>query len=366
LPVRRLSDSTRREAKRSSDKRKVPFDPASKERLCIYWSVTSIIPLRKFGRTDAQVSALGLGGHHLGAAKDETTAVEIVRRAIDGGVTFFDCCWEYNRGKSEDWLGKGLRGMRERAFLMTKVCTHGRDASLAMQMLEQSLRRMQTDHLDLWQIHGVSFQNDPQLFIRPNGAAEALAKAKQQGKVRFVGFTGHKDPDIHLAMLDTGFPFDAVQMPLNPFDANFFSFEQKVLPLLNSRGIAPLGMKPIGGHGEPVQKGVFTAEELLRYAMSLPVATTISGVSELPILEQNLKIAQNFQPLSEAEMKALRERAKPYAGDGRFELYKTSIKFDNPEARLAHGFPLDMQQVEVKEMVNATQNTGRPFPQVSQ
>jgi predicted aldo/keto reductase-like oxidoreductase len=248
---------------------------------------------------------------------------------------------------------------------MTKVCTHGRDAGLAMQMLEQSLRRLQTDHLDLWQIHGVTFQNDPLLFIRSGGAAEAMRKAKEQGKVRFLGFTGHKDPDIHLAMLDTGFSFDAVQMPLNPFDANFFSFEQKVLPLLNNRGIAPLGMKPIGGHGEPVQKGVFTAEELLRYAMSLPVATTISGVSELSILEQNLRIAQNFTPLSATEMQTLRDRAKPYAGDGRFELYKTSIKFDNPEARLAHEFPIDMQQTEVKQMVYATQNSGRPFPQVS-
>jgi uncharacterized protein len=332
----------------------------------IYEVVSSMIPLRNFGKTDVKISALGLGGHHLGAAKDEATAVEIVHRAFDGGITFYDCCWEYNRGKSEDWLGKGLRGLRDRAFLMTKVCTHGRDASLAMQMLEQSLRRLQTDHLDLWQIHGVSFQNDPREFIRPNGAAEALQKAKEQGKVRFVGFSGHKDPDIHLAMLNTGFPFDAVQMPLNPFDANFFSFEQKVLPVLNNRGIAPLGMKPIGGHGEPVQKGVFTAKELLQYAMSLPVATTISGVSEMPILEQNLGIAQGFTPLSSSEMQALRERAKPYAADGHFELYKTSIKFDNPEARIAHEFPLDMEQVEVKQMVYATQNTGRPFPQVSE
>lgn len=321
--------------------------------------------MRNLGRADIQVSALGLGGHHLGNAKEEAIAVEIVHRAIDGGVTFFDNCWEYNRGKSEDWLGKGLRGKRDHVFVMTKVCSHGRDASLALQMLEQSLRRLQTDHLDLWQIHGVTFQNDPELFIRANGAAEALHRAKQQGKVRFVGFTGHKDPDIHLAMLKTGFPFDAVQMPLNPFDANFFSFEQKVLPELNRQGIAALGMKPIGGHGEPVQKGVFTAKELLRYAMSLPVATTISGVSELPILEQNLEVAQNFTPLSAAEMQGLRDRAKPYAGDGRFELYKTSIKFDNPEARLAHEFPLDLQQEEVKQMVYATQNSGRPYPQVS-
>jgi aryl-alcohol dehydrogenase-like predicted oxidoreductase len=324
------------------------------------------IPLRKFGKTDVQISALGLGGHHLGAATLETTAIEIVHRAIDSGVTFFDNCWEYNRGKSEDWLGKGLKGQRDKVFLMTKVCTHGRDGTLATQMLEQSLRRLLTDHLDLWQIHGVTFQNDPDLFIRKGGAAEALLKAKKDGKVRFLGFTGHKDPDIHLAMLNTGFPFDAVQMPLNPFDANFFSFEQKVLPELNKRRIAPLGMKPIGGHGEPVQKGVFSAEELLRYAMSLPVATTITGVSEMSILEQNLKVAQGFTPLSADEMQKLRERAKEYAGDGRFELYKTSVKFDNPEARLAHSFPLDMKSVEVEQMVKATENTGRPYPAVSQ
>jgi uncharacterized protein len=323
------------------------------------------IPMRRFGKADVQVSALALGGHHLGAAEDEKTAVEILHRAVDQGVTFFDNCWEYNVGKSEDWMGKGLKGRRDKVFLMTKVCTHGRDGKLAMQMLEQSLRRLQTDHLDLWQAHGMVFQNDPDLFIRPGGASEALQKAKRDGKVRFVGFTGHKDPDVHLAMLNTGFPFDAVQMPLNPFDANFFSFEKKVLPVLNQKGIAALGMKPIGGRGEPVQHGVFTAEELLRYAMSLPVTTTITGVEKMEILEQNLKIAQGFTPFSEEEMNKLRERAKPYAADGQFELYKTSLKFDNPEARLAHEFPLDMKSVEVRQMVYATSNTGRPFPQVT-
>jgi aryl-alcohol dehydrogenase-like predicted oxidoreductase len=322
------------------------------------------IPLKRFGKTDVRISALGLGGHHLGSAKDEETAIAIVHRAVDGGITFFDNCWEYNRGKSEDWLGKGLKGRRDKAFLMTKVCTHGRDAALAMQMLEQSLRRLQTDHLDLWQIHGVSFQNDAELFMRPGGAAEAMLKAKKAGKVRFLGFTGHKDPEFHLAMLNTGFPFDAVQMPLNPFDANFRSFEKEVLPVLNQKGIAPLGMKPIGGHGEPVQKGIFTAAELLRYAMSLPVATTISGVSDLQILEQNLGIAQGFTPLSATEMQALRDRAKQYAGDGRFELYKTSIKYDNPEARMAHNFPLDLQQIEVRQMMKAADNTGKAFPEV--
>jgi aryl-alcohol dehydrogenase-like predicted oxidoreductase len=323
------------------------------------------IPLRKFGKSDVHISALGLGGHHLGSAKEESVAIEIVHRAIEGGITFFDCCWEYNRGKSEDWLGKGLKGQRDKVFLMTKVCTHGRDGTLATQMLGQSLRRLQTDHLDLWQIHGVTFQNDPELFIRKGGAAEALLKAKKDGKVKYLGFTGHKDPDIHLAMLNVGFPWDAVQMPLNPFDANFFSFEQKVLPELNKRGIAPLGMKPIGGHGEPVEKGIFTAQELLQYAMSLPVATTITGVSEMNILEQNLKVAQGFTPLSADEMQKLRDRAKQYAGDGRFELYKTSIKFDNPEARLAHEFPLDLQQIEVRQMMKATNNTGAPFPKVT-
>jgi len=328
-------------------------------------AVQGEIPRRRFGKADVQVSALALGGHHLGAAASEKAAVEIVHRAIDAGVTFFDNCWEYNMGKSEDWLGKGIKGRRDKVFLMTKVCTHGRDAALAMQMLEQSLRRLQTDHLDLWQVHGVAFQNDPDLFIRPGGAAEALEKAKKDGKVRYVGFTGHKDPDVHLAMLDTGFAFDAVQMPLNPFDANFFSFEKKVLPVLNEKGIAALGMKPISGHGDPVQSGIFTAEELLRYAMSLPVATTITGVEKLDILEQNLTVAQGFTPFSEAEMQAMRDRAKPYAADGRFELYKTSLKFDNPEARMAHGFPLDMKQIEVRQMVYATQNTGRPYPQVT-
>ena len=202
------------------------------------------------------------------------------------------------------------------------------------------------------------------MFIRSGGAAEALLKAKKAGKVRFVGFTGHKDPEWHLAMLNTGFPFDAVQMPLNPFDANFRSFETQVLPVLQQRGIAPLGMKPIGGHGEPVQKGIFTAEELLRYAMSLPVATTISGVEKLDILEQNLKVAQGFQPLSAAEMQALRDRAKKYAGDGRFELYKVSIKFDNPETRYPHEFPQDLQSVEFRQIAKEADNTGDPFPKV--
>ena len=201
----------------------------------------------------------------------------------------------------------------------------------------------------------------PALFIRPNGAAEALAQAKKEGKVRFVGFTGHKDPHIHLAMLNTGFPFDAVQMPLNPFDGTFRSFEKQVLPEVNRRGMAALGMKPLSGAGPAIKAGVLSAQESLRYAMSLPVATTITGMDKMDVAEQNLKIAQGFEPLEEQEMQALRERCSRYA-DGRYELYKVSLKYDNPEARLAHEFPLDMQQKEVKEMMRATENTGKPWP----
>jgi uncharacterized protein len=321
--------------------------------------------MRPFGRhADVKVSALGMGGHHLGAAQDEATAIALVHEALDGGITFFDNCWEYHRGKSENWMGKGLKGRRDEAFVMTKVCTHGRDGWLATQMLEQSLNRLQTDHLDLWQAHGVSFENDPELFMRKGGAGEAMLAAQKAGKVRFLGFTGHKDPAIHLAMLATGFPFDAVQMPLNAFDASFHSFQTQVVPGLTRRGVAVLGMKPMSGHGEPILNGAVGAEEALRYAMSLPVTVTITGMEKPDILRQNLRVAQNFQPLSADEMRALEKRVKPVAADGHFELYKVSLKFDNPEARMAHGFPIDEQSVEVQEMLKDTQNDGHAYPAI--
>jgi predicted aldo/keto reductase-like oxidoreductase len=308
------------------------------------------------------VSILGVGGFHLGATKDQQEANALVGRAIDSGINFFDNAWEYKEGLAEERLGAALKGKRDKVILMTKVCTHGRDKALALRMLDESLRRLRTDHLDLWQIHGVCFENDPALFIRKDGAAEALEQAKKEGKVRFVGFTGHKDPSIHLKMLATGFPFDSVQMPLNAFDANFHSFEQQVLPELNRRGIAALGMKPICGHGAPVQKGVLTGEEALRYAMSLPVTTTITGIDKPEALQQALKVAQGFNPMQPPAMQSLRDRCRQYAADGRFELYKLSLQFDNPEARLAHGFPLDLQQVEVREMIRMADNSGHPFP----
>lgn len=312
------------------------------------------ILLRSFGRhTDVKISALGLGGHHLGDVPTVEGAIAIVHEAVDGGITFFDNCWEYHNGKSENWMGRALAGYRDRVFLMSKVCTHGRSAQLAMQMLEDSLRRLQTDHLDLWQIHGVSFDNDPDLAYARGGVLEALDQAKKQGKTRFVGFTGHKSPAIHLRMVQMGYPFDSVQMPLNPFDANFMSFEKVVLPELNQRGIAALGMKPMTGTAKCIKTNIVTAEQMLRYAMSLPVTTTITGIDSPEILRQNLRLAQSFQPMSAEEMDALRKQVGELAGDGHLEVYKTTLSFDNPQARLAHHFPIDPQQKEIKEMFEA-------------
>jgi len=223
---------------------------------------------------------------------------------------------------------------------------------VALAQLEQSLRRLRTDHLDLWQIHAVVYDNDPDLAHATGGVVEALDQAKRDGKVRFVGFTGHKDPAIHLRMLKLGYRWDTVQMPLNPFDASFHSFGKQVLPELGRRGIAALGMKPMGGTGDAIKRGLVKAEELLRYAMSLPVATTITGMDSPGLLRQNLKVAQGFTPMTEKEMAELERRCKPAAGDARFELYKVSLRYDNPVTRLPHGFPIDPTQKEVKEMLH--------------
>ncbi len=297
------------------------------------------VPKKTLGRTGVQVSALGLGGYHLGAANTNQVANEIVAKALDHGIDFFDNAWEYHDGLSEERLGGALKGKRQSAFLMTKVCTHGRDKKVAMRMLEESLRRLQTDHLDLWQIHEVIYENDPDLIFAPGGAAEALLDAKKQGKVRFVGFTGHKDPEIHLKMLAHDFPFDAVQMPLNCFDATFRSFETHVLPEAMRRGIAVLGMKSLGGSGEMVRHGGVTAQQGLRYAMSLPVATTISGIDSMEVLDQNLAVATNFQPFTATELKELRDQCRQFAADGRYELFKMTTKYDGKIGREQHHFP---------------------------
>ncbi len=297
------------------------------------------IPRRALGRSGEYVSAIGLGGYHLGLVRTEKEATRIVHEAVDAGITFMDNAWEYHDGRSEDRMGKALVGRRDRAFLMSKVCTHGRDAGVGMRQLEDSLRRLKTDYLDLWQVHELAFYNDPERHFAKGGVIEALDRAKSQGKVRFVGFTGHKDPAIHLAMLSYDYPFDCCQMPLNCFDATFRSFEQQVLPELQRRGIAPIGMKSMGGEGDMVKKKAVTATEALAYAMSLPVATTISGIDSLRVLRQNLKVARGFTPMPAKAMHALRARSADLAADGRFELYKTTAKHEGPIARKLHGFP---------------------------
>jgi len=297
------------------------------------------VPRRKFGKTDVVVSAMSLGGHAFAQAKTKEEAIRIVHEAVDAGITFMDNAWEYHEGKSEVLMGEALQGRRDKVFLMTKLCSHGRDKKFAMQQLEESLRRLKTDYLDLWQIHEVVYENDPDLHFAAGGAVEALSEAKQQGKVRFVGFTGHKSPQIHLKMLAHDFPFDAVQLPLSGFDASFRSFEREVLPVLSKRGIAALGMKSLNGTAEALKQGLFTAEEAIRYAMSLPVTTTVSGITSLDILHKNLAIARNFTPMTKEEKLAFRGKCARYAADGRFELYKTSMRFDGPPGREQHGFP---------------------------
>jgi aryl-alcohol dehydrogenase-like predicted oxidoreductase len=299
----------------------------------------SQVPRRRMGSTGLEVSYMGLGGYHLGTIQEQPTIDRIVQEAIEAGINFFDNAWEYHDGRSEEVVGQALKGNRDKVIVMTKVCTHGRDQNVAMRQLEDSLRRLQTDHLDVWQIHEVVYWNDPDLIFAPNGAIEALQKAKQQGKVRFVGFTGHKDPRIHLKMLSHNFPFDTVQMPLNCFDASFRSFEQNILPELNRRGIAPLGMKSFGGSGEMLRQGDVTAEEALAYAMSLPVAVTISGVDTLEVLHQNLEIARGFHPLPASSMESLRQRCRPCAADGHNELFKMTVKYDGAIGREQHHFP---------------------------
>jgi predicted aldo/keto reductase-like oxidoreductase len=297
------------------------------------------IPQKRFGKTTERLSVIGLGGYNLGDAPSLKEAIAIVHEAVDAGVNFFDNAWEYHDGKSEEWMGQALEGRRDKVFLMTKVCTHGRGKDVAMQQLHESLKRLKTDHLDLWQVHECVYDNDPERHFAKGGVIEALDEAKKAGKVRYVGFTGHKLPAIHLKMLSYNYPFDSVQMPLNPFDATYRSFERNVLPEVNKRGMAALGMKSLGGNGQPITQGVATVEEALRYAMSLHVATTISGIDSLAVLRQNLAIARGFKPMTAAEMDALRRRCAPAAGDGHLELYKSTMKFDGDIGRQQHGLP---------------------------
>jgi len=298
-----------------------------------------LVPHRPLGSTKVSVSALGIGGWHFAVPQTQAESTRIAREAIDAGVNFFDNAWCYHNGLAEERMGVALEGVRHDVVLMTKACTHGRGKDVALRQLEETLRRFKTDYLDVWQIHEVIYWNEPDAIFAPGGVIEAIEQAKRQGKVRFVGFTGHKHPDLHLSVLAHEYPFDTVQMPLNCMDAHFQSFEKRVLPEARRRGIGVFGMKSMGGGGEIMRGGMATAEEALRYTMSLPATSVISGIDSIEVLRKNLEIARGFQPMSSEEMDALRNRTRAAAGDGRFELYKTSIAYDGPEARRQHGFP---------------------------
>jgi len=297
------------------------------------------IPRRPFGPYADLVSIIGLGGYHLGKAKTVTEAIRIVHEALDAGINFLDNAWEYHEGESERRMGRAIEDRRDAVFLMTKVCTHGRDAKVAMRQLDDSLRRLRTDHLDLWQIHECVYDNDPDRHFAKGGVVEALERAKAQGKVRYVGFTGHKHPDIHLRMLSFDFPFDACQLPLNGFDASFRSFQKRVLPELARRRIAAIGMKSLGGDGRVITRKVARVEDALRYAMSLPVCTTVSGIDSMKVLRQNVRIARDFAPMTERERARYERSLGESVGDGRLELYKTSAEHDGEVGRKQHDFP---------------------------
>lgn len=296
-------------------------------------------PKRPMGKTGLQVSTLGVGGYHIGTVAGQDEVNNMVAKALDHGINFFDNAWEYHKGLSEERIGIALKGRRDQAIVMTKVCTHGRKKDVAMRMLEESLTRLQTDHLDVWQVHEVIYYNDPEKAYDKDGVIEALATAKQQGKVRFVGFTGHKSPAIHLDMLNRGFPFDTVQMPINAFDPSFRSFEREVLPVAVQKGMAVFSMKSMGGSGEVIVQGALTPTEALSYAMSVPgISTTISGMDSTAVLDQNLSILRDFHSLDEKQMAALRDHGRRF-NDGRYELFKSTVKYDGDLGREQHNYP---------------------------
>jgi predicted aldo/keto reductase-like oxidoreductase len=292
------------------------------------------IPYRELGRTGEKVSLVGIGGYHLGKQVDPNESISIIRKALDEGINFLDNCWDYNGGESEIRMGKALRdGYREKAFLMTKI--DGRNKATASSQLEESLRRLQTDRIDLLQFHEVIRDTDPDRIFAAGGALEAVLAAKKAGKVRFLGFTGHKSPDIHLKMLATAaqhhFSFDTVQLPLNVMDAHFDSFEKKVVPVLVKNGIGILGMKPMGDHFILDTKTA-TPAECLHYAMNLPTSVVITGCDSPRILDQALQAARSFKPMTESEVSALLAKTAEAAQAGKYELYKTSHHFDGTVA----------------------------------
>jgi aryl-alcohol dehydrogenase-like predicted oxidoreductase len=290
---------------------------------------------RPLGRTGEKVSVIGLGGYHIGKPRlEEQEAIQLVRQAIDRGITFLDNCWDYNGGDSELRMGKALAGgYRSKVFLMTKI--DGRTKAAAAQQIDQSLRRLETDHVDLMQFHEVIRLEDPDRIFADGGAMEAMQDARKAGKVRYIGFTGHKDPLVHLRMLDIArqhsFHFDAVQMPLNVMDAHFRSFANDVLPVLAREGIAPLGMKAFGDHNVLdyiLASNSMTPIQALHYCLNLPIAVQITGIDSAKILDQALEAARTFKPLSKDEVANLTESVRGAALKGKYELYKTTPRND--------------------------------------
>ncbi len=298
------------------------------------------IPLRPLGKTGQMVSAIALGGHSATNPQkmSEKASLKLIQRAVDEGITFMDNCWDYHDGLAEERMGKALAegGRRDKVFLMTKVC--GRTAKEAESNLEDSLKRLKTDRLDLWQFHEMVYDSDPDWVFAEDGAIHAGIKALKEGKVRFLGFTGHKDPIIHLKMLGKPFEWATVQMPLNVMDVHYRSFQKQVLPVLLQRNIGVLAMKSLGGNGSIVTKAGVSVEDALRYVLSLPISTLVSGIDSEKVLDQNLKIVREFKPLTVDEKTKIEQSTFKVAGDGRFELFKSSKMFDGPVHRKQHGF----------------------------
>ena len=285
---------------------------------------------RTLGKTGEKVSAIGLGGSHIGAPKDPAEGIRIIRSAVDRGITFLDNCWDYREGECERRMGLALRdGYRRKCFLMTKF--DGRTREAAARQIEESLQRLQTDTIDLMQYHENIRLEDPDLFFAPDGPLEALMAAKKAGKIRYIGFTGHKDPVVHLRMLELAaanhFHFDACQLPLNVLDAHFRSFTHEVVPKLVERGIGVLGMKPISAGFVP-KSGNVTAIECLHYALNLPTSVVITGCESMERLDQALEAVRTFRPMTKNQVAALLAKTKDAALTGRYEPFKTTARFD--------------------------------------
>ncbi len=294
------------------------------------------LPTRVLGRTGERVSILCLGGWHIGSVKDPSEAIRIMHTAVDEGLTFFDNCWDYHDGGSEEIMGRALSGgRRDKVFLMTKNCE--RDHAGSMKCLDDSLRRLQTDRIDLWQFHEIIYDNDPD-WVFERGGLKAALEARKAGKVRYIGFTGHKDPRIHLSMLAKPFEWDSCQFPVNVLDLHYRSFQKQVLPVCLKNKVGAIGMKGFGGGDGIARQAGLTAEEAYRYALSQPIASQVVGMTTLEQLQQNISLARKFTPLSGTEQSARRRAVKPFATDGRFEQFKSTQTFDGPVHRRQHGF----------------------------